>query len=87
MPTIPHGPTAWLLAGSLLFAAPTTFAQDDERTFDRPDATDENMQTGPAVGEKIPDFDGLDQNDRRVSFDDVKGPNGALILFYRSADW
>ena len=48
---------------------------------------DEGMVTGPEIGERIPDFAGLDQNGTRVSFDDIKGPNGAMILFHRSADW
>ncbi len=48
---------------------------------------DEGMVTGPEIGERIPDFAGLDQNGTLVSFDDIKGPNGAMILFHRSADW
>jgi len=48
---------------------------------------DENMATGPAVGERIPDFAALDQNGVRRTFDDIKGPNGALVFFFRSADW
>ena len=48
---------------------------------------DEDMVTGLEIGERIPDFAGLDQNGTLVSFDDIKGPNGAMILFHRSADW
>lgn len=47
----------------------------------------ENWTTGPAVGERIPEFAGTDQNGIRKTFDDIKGPNGAMIIFYRSADW
>ena len=55
--------------------------------FDRPSETDERMATGPAVGERVPDFTGVDQDGEPVAWSDIKGPSGALILFYRSADW
>jgi len=45
------------------------------------------MVSGPDVGERVPDFAAYDQNNNLVSLDDVMGPNGALILFQRSADW
>lgn len=48
---------------------------------------DQNMQTGPAVGARIPDFAAEDQNGRRQTFDTLKGPKGLVLLFVRSADW
>jgi cytochrome oxidase Cu insertion factor (SCO1/SenC/PrrC family) len=42
---------------------------------------------GPQTGERVPDFSLPDQNGRVVSLDSVLGPNGALLMFYRSADW
>ena len=48
---------------------------------------DEGMVTGPKIGERIPDFTAFDRNGVLVGFDDIKGPNGAMILFHRSADW
>ena len=50
-------------------------------------AGDEGMVTGPKIGERIPDFGALDQNGTLIAFDDIKGPNGAMVLFHRSADW
>jgi peroxiredoxin len=50
-------------------------------------ATSAGWRTGPEVGEQIPALEALDQNGMRRSFDDVKGPNGALVFFFRSADW
>jgi cytochrome oxidase Cu insertion factor (SCO1/SenC/PrrC family) len=73
-----------LLALVLLLASSFLSAQSE---FDRPDPMDDNMKTGIAVGEKIPFFEAVDQNGRKWSFDDLKGPEGAFILFYRSADW
>ncbi len=48
---------------------------------------DQNLKTGPAVGSKIPVFEALDQGGRRQTFDTLRGPKGAVLLFYRSADW
>jgi hypothetical protein len=48
---------------------------------------DQHMQTGPAVGARIPDFSAEDQNGRRQTFDSLKGPHGLVLLFVRSADW
>ena len=48
---------------------------------------DENIKTGPAVGTKIPAFDLPDQSGKRRTFENVRGPKGAILLFHRSADW
>ena len=45
------------------------------------------MVSGPEIGERIPDFEASDQNGDLVSLSDVMGPNGAMIVFVRSADW
>ena len=45
------------------------------------------MVSGPEIGERIPDFSAYDQNGNLVSLGDVMGPNGAMVVFHRSADW
>ena len=45
------------------------------------------VKTGPAVGGRIPDFEAVDQNGKRQSFDTLKGKNGLVLLIVRSADW
>jgi hypothetical protein len=45
------------------------------------------MVSGPEIGERIPDFSAYDQNGNLISLDDVMGPNGAMVVFHRSADW
>ena len=45
------------------------------------------MVSGPEVGERIPDFSAYDQNGNLRSLGDVMGPNGAMVVFHRSADW
>ena len=69
---------------ALLLSTTPSMAQE---TFDSHDPLDDNMLTGPALGEKIPAFRAVDQNGQAWDFDSIKGPKGALLLFYRSADW
>ena len=42
---------------------------------------------GPQVGERVPDFSLPDQTGRVWTRDSVLGPNGAILLFHRSANW
>jgi hypothetical protein len=42
---------------------------------------------GLAPGAAIPAFSLPDQNGRPRSFNDIRGPKGAMLVFYRSADW
>jgi hypothetical protein len=55
--------------------------------FDTPDPTDEDMRTGVPIGASIPPFEAVDADGKAWNFDAIKGPRGALLLFYRSADW
>lgn len=42
---------------------------------------------GPEVGEKIPDFEAVDQSGATRDFASLAGEKGLLLLFFRSADW
>jgi hypothetical protein len=42
---------------------------------------------GPQVGAPVPPFSGVDQFNRSQSMDSVAGPNGTMLVFFRSADW
>ena len=42
---------------------------------------------GPQVGQMVPDFRLTDQNGTLWTRASIMGPKGALLLFYRSADW
>jgi len=42
---------------------------------------------GPQVGERVPDFTLKDQNGTTWTLQSVMGPKGAMLVFYRSADW
>ena len=41
----------------------------------------------PAEGQAVPDFQLQDQNGRAQTLHSILGPKGALLVFYRSADW
>ena len=45
------------------------------------------IHTGPETGQTIPPFDASDKNGRKQTFETIRGPRGALIVFFRSADW
>src|SRR5690242_13869933 len=45
------------------------------------------FKLGPQVGATVPDFNLPDQHGRTWSLQSVMGPKGAMIVFYRSADW
>jgi hypothetical protein len=50
-------------------------------------ASVEPMSIGLAVGQKAPAFSLRDQFGRMQTLDTLKGTNGTVLLFFRSADW
>ena len=66
-----------MLIASLLFAAALQAAAA------RPDP----QTLGPKVGETLPPIEAMDQNGRTQDFASLKGPNGLVFVFFRSADW
>ena len=42
---------------------------------------------GPEPGQPVPAFSLADQNGSIQTFDTLRGPNGLMLVFYRSADW
>ncbi len=50
-------------------------------------ASIELMSIGLAVGQKAPAFSARDQFGRVQTLDTLKGTNGTVLLFFRSADW
>jgi hypothetical protein len=42
---------------------------------------------GPQVGQQVPDFSGTDQFGRRHTLQSSLGARGAMLVFFRSADW
>jgi hypothetical protein len=67
----------------LLFGFPA-FGGAQENSSSKPGA---RPSIGLPVGSTAPAFAFLDQFDRSQSNDTLKGSNGTIILFFRSADW
>ena len=42
---------------------------------------------GPQVGQTVPDFSLADQHGTKRTLQSIMGPKGAMVVFYRSADW
>ena len=57
----------------------------DEATQDRTPIDVASL--GPQVGEQVPEFSLPDQNGQVHTLESILGPNGAMLLFHRSADW
>jgi cytochrome oxidase Cu insertion factor (SCO1/SenC/PrrC family) len=52
-----------------------------------PDATRPASSIGLEVRSKIPAFELRDQKGEKQSNETLKGTNGTILLFFRSADW
>jgi len=42
---------------------------------------------GPRVGEKVPEFSGTDQQGKSHTLESSLASKGAMLVFFRSADW
>ncbi len=51
------------------------------------EAQNDGYQTGPEIGEKVPDFELTDQYGKNRALADLTGPSGLLLVFVRSAHW
>ena len=47
----------------------------------------QNIKTGPDVGQQAPTFSAEDQEGRTQTLKSIMGPQGAMVVFFRSADW
>ncbi len=51
-----------------------------------PPAVD-TSKVGPQVGAVVPSFSGTDQFGKPHTLASAMGPKGAMLVFFRSADW
>lgn len=47
----------------------------------------EVSKLGPQVGERVSDFSLKDQTGKTWTLQSIMGPKGAMLVFFRSADW
>lgn len=70
--------TAWL--GALIAVANLSVSAQEVRRIDV-------SKLGPQVGQAVPDFSLPDQHGTKRTLQSIMGPKGAMVVFYRSADW
>ncbi len=63
-----------IIAGSVFFLFPSM-------------ASDEPISTGPEIGASIPAIQASDQWGKTREFEDLSGPEGLLLLLFRTVDW
>ena len=65
-----------------------TLAEGQTRSAASPGSLRIDVSTlGPQVGERVPDFTLSDHTGEAHSLQSIMGPNGAMLVFVRSADW
>jgi len=47
----------------------------------------QSIKTGPEAGQTVPAFSAPDQEGRNQTLKSIMGPKGAMLVFFRSADW
>lgn len=70
---------SWFIASGLVAAVTGLAGQ-------APPAVD-TSKIGPQVGAVLPAFTGTDQFGKPQSLATAMGPKGAMLVFFRSADW
>ena len=70
----------------LLFSSAISFSQDSKNNH-YPIDPELGFSTGPAIGEKIPEFNLPDQSGELINLKDLIGKKGVVIDFHRSAEW
>jgi len=75
------------LVALLVFASsgtnPTAGAQGAQTKREKIDVS----TLGPQAGQRVPDFSLRDQAGRTRTLQSIIGPRGAMLVFFRSADW
>ncbi len=76
----------WLRLATCLFLL-TPGAGLTARRQSNPTPQVDVESVGPKVGERLPAFSLHDQQGRLQSLESLLGAKGAVIVFFRSADW
>ena len=66
-----------------LAATPVLEAQQAGEVSTRVDVS----KLGPQVGQRVPEFSLRDASGKTWTLPSIMGPKGAMLVFYRSADW
>jgi hypothetical protein len=64
-----------------------TFQQSSTQSSPARQTVTDVSKLGPQVGQRVPDFSLQDQSGKTWTLQSIMGPRGAMLVFYRSADW
>jgi cytochrome oxidase Cu insertion factor (SCO1/SenC/PrrC family) len=78
---------AALAAASIVLTVAPTVGSTTRQQANTPAGTPDVEAVGPQVGDALPDFSLRDQRGQVRSLKSLLGTNGAVIVFFRSADW
>ena len=78
-------PSMKIVTLKILLALPLVFSASFSLAAERESIVVANL--GPHIGEQVPNFELPDQFGQMQNLDSIKGPNGTMLLFHRSADW
>jgi cytochrome oxidase Cu insertion factor (SCO1/SenC/PrrC family) len=70
-----------------LLACCWTGAAEAEQTLATGRQKVDVSKLGPQVGQRVPDFSLPDQTGRTRNLQSIMGTRGAMLVFFRSADW
>ena len=75
-----HRRVMWLALALLAISLGSAHSQQPREKVDL-------SKLGPQVGQRVPDFSLTDQFGKVQTLESVMGPKGAMLVFFRSADW
>jgi len=76
---------AWIAAGAALLGG--MLSQIPLMAQEAPREKIDVSKLGPQVGQQVPDFSLKDQAGTTRNLNSIMGPKGAMLVFFRSADW
>jgi cytochrome oxidase Cu insertion factor (SCO1/SenC/PrrC family) len=82
-----HTFRAAIAAASIVLTVASTVGSMARQQANTPVTPLDVETVGPQVGDALPDFSLRDQRGQVRSLKSLLGPNGAVIVFFRSADW
>ena len=75
------------IAACVLLSTIVIVAAREGPAAQSPGSTIDPQTLGPKIGERVPDFTLPDQHGQTRTLRSMLGPNGAILVFFRSADW
>ena len=84
---IRNGKTFCNFKGVVLIATLSLLSQLGYSQIETSRAEIDVAALGPQIGDTVPAFNLPDQNGQMQNLESIRGSNGTMLLFHRSADW